>query len=286
MTKSFFVTKADGKTEIFSRHKLEKSIRAAGADKLARGRIIRSVSSKIRPGLSTSQIHRLTFQSLKEEGAMYAAKYNLKKAIMQLGPDGFPFEEYLAALLNHHGYRSLTNLFVHGKCITHEVDIIAEKYKENIHAIVEVKFHSRPGMKTGSKDALYTYARFLDIQSYWQIKKKLGSRPAQGVLQSWLVTNTKLTSEAIRYCKCSGIKAIGWAYPDKNNCLQALIENKGLYPVTALVSLGGREKRELLKRDVVLCAQLLENKKVLRPLGLRENAIKKIIFEAEMLCNN
>ena len=67
---------------------------------------------------------------LKNQSQTYAARYSLKRAIMSLGPQGFPFEQYLAALLRHYGYRTYTNQIFAGQCITHEIDVVAEKSKE------------------------------------------------------------------------------------------------------------------------------------------------------------
>jgi len=284
MARKIFITKANGKKELFSMAKLKRSMAAAGVSPSLINQVVGGIKSNLKSGLSTAEIHRLAFQRLKSANKTYAAKYNLKKAIMRLGPDGFPFEEYFAALLNNQGYKTRTNMIVYGKCITHEVDVIAEKPKENIHAIIEAKFHSRSGMKTGSKDALYTYARFLDIRDYWQNKKKLGAKPAQGKLQGWLVTNTKITNEAIKYCSCVGLKAIGWSYPSRGEGLQGLVQNKGLYPITALISLNQSQKRKLLIRDLVLCQQLVKRKDILKSIGLKTNQIDQVIKEAEDLC--
>ncbi len=281
--KRVFVTKADGQREIFSVSKLNKSMLSSGVAKPIINKVIAEIKSKIRPGVTTAQIYRLAFDLLKSEDRSYAARYSLKKAIMRLGPDGFPFEKYFAALLNEHGYNTSTNVIVRGKCITHEIDVIAEKYEDNIHAIIEAKFHSRGGGKTGSKDALYTYGRFLDVSEGWAVKKNQGAKPATARLESWLATNTKVTTEAQIYCRCVGIKTIGWDYASDGENLQQLIENKGLYPITVLVGISNQQRQRLLRKNIILCKQLLEDSRLLKQSGFSSGQIRQLSEEVNHL---
>ena len=279
------VKKASQEQEPFSAVKLRRSMLDSGASEKVINDIIRKIRNHLVPGTSTAQIHRLASNMLKVADRTYAARYNLKKAIMQLGPDGFPFERYFGQLLVHFGYKVKTNVVVNGQYITHEVDVIAEKHQENIHAIIEAKFHSHPGRKTGSKDALYTYARFLDIQNEWENRKKKGAKPKKGKLQSWLVTNTEMSSNAIDYCNGVGIKVVAWSYPDNSDqSLQGMIHSTGLYPVTTLTSLNNQDKKSLIKQDVILCKNLLDNRQVLRRAKLSQRQIENVLSETDKLC--
>ena len=60
--------------------------------------------------------------------------------------------------------------------------------------------------------------------------------------QAWIVTNTKFTSNAIRYAQCAGIGLIGWSYPHNDN-LASLVDKYCLHPITAL-SLINKNKKE------------------------------------------
>ncbi|MDX9892979.1 MAG: ATP cone domain-containing protein [Patescibacteria group bacterium] len=285
MPRSLLITKADGNKEVFSVDKLKKSMFRSGVSEPVINQTISQIKKKIKPGVSTSRIYRLAFNNLKSANKVYAAKYSLKKAVMDLGPDGFPFEKYFAALLKDQGYLTFTNVVVKGKCITHEVDIIAEKPQKNIHAIIEAKFHSRSGGKTASKDALYTHARFLDIKEFWNRQKILGAKPSTGQLESWLVTNTKITAEARQYCLCSGIKVVGWDYSSIGDNLEQMIHHKGLYPITVLTSLNNESKRKLLGHGVVLCKDLLDDKnsKLLKRLYLKKGQLNRLLDEVKLL---
>lgn len=285
MPKKLVVTKASREKELFSAEKLRQSMLDSGASQKIIEDIIRKIETHIKPGATTSQIHRLASNMLKAADRTYAAKYNLKKAIMQLGPEGFPFEVYFGQLLEHFGYKVQTNVIVNGRCITHEVDVIAEKHKENIHAIIEAKFHGHSGRKTGSKDALYTYARFLDIKNKWEDKKKKGAKPKKGKLQGWLVTNTEMTSHAISYCSCVGLKVIAWSYPpNSEENLQGMVHTTGLYPITTLTTLNKQDKKNLIKQDVILCKDLLQNRQALKKAKLTHRQGDNVLGEADSLC--
>ena len=132
--------KPKGEREQFSVSKLRKSMADSDASDRLIDDIIRKIKTHNEQGVSTAKIHQLAFGLLKSADQSFAARYNLKKVIMRLGPDGFPFERYFAAVLKHFGYITTTNQVVQGKCITHEVDIIAEKYQQKIPAMSEAKF--------------------------------------------------------------------------------------------------------------------------------------------------
>ena len=46
---------------------------------------------------------------------------------MKLGPTGYPFEDFIAKLLQADGYETKVRQILKGECITHEIDVIAEK---------------------------------------------------------------------------------------------------------------------------------------------------------------
>ena len=47
----------------------------------------------------------------------------LKQAIMELGPSGFPFEQFVAELLKCRGYQIKVGVIVEGHCVNHEIDV-------------------------------------------------------------------------------------------------------------------------------------------------------------------
>ena len=166
-----------------------------------------------------------------------------------------------------------------GKCISHELDVVA--HKGNEHIMVECKFHNRPGTKSDAKVALYVQARFEDIEKRWKAEPKHGTI-LHGV---WLVTNTKLTSDATDYAKCVGMRALGWNYPTEGS-LQELVERHGLHPVTCLTLLTRFQKQELLKLGFILCKDILKDQGVLSKIGLNASQTSRVVQEINNLTQN
>lgn len=245
------VLKASGELEPFSEEKVRSSLQRARAESQTIEKIVAHVKNELYEGISTQKIYSHIFDLLRKEKSNLVSRYNLKEAIMELGPTGFPFEKFVAGILAAYNYVVEVGKIVEGKCVSHEIDIIAQK--ENEHFMIECKFHNRPGTKTDVKAALYVYARFLDVQNAWLATP--GHR--QKFHQAWLVTNTKVTSEAIDYTRCVGLKLISWDYPPEGS-LRFLIEKSGLHPLTALESLSPSEKRRLLAQGIVFQKDLPE----------------------------
>lgn len=266
------IVKASGEKEAFSRDKLCRSLKRAGAPANVVEKVCGLVEKEIQPNTSTEQIAKKAEAYLQKENFLVAAKYRLKRAIMELGPAGFYFEEYVAAILREYGYKTVVGRIMKGKCLSHEIDILAEK--ENSHYIIELKYHNRRGLKTDVQVAMYTYARFLDIDA---VHRKYEQKKHQ----AWVMTNTKFTTSAIRYANCMGMKMTGWRHPAAAN-LERLIVKKALYPVTVLPSAGRSIKERFAKEQVMFVRDLL--KYSARDLGkrfnLRSRTANKLLQEA------
>jgi hypothetical protein len=267
------VTKADGEMELFDPAKLEHSLELAGASSTARARVLSQVTHILRPGMMTEDIYRKAFDMLKkEETPPVAARYSIKRAIFALGPSGYPFEQFLAAVMRGHGWSTQTGVALNGRCAPHEVDVLAEKNGKRIG--IEAKFHNEPGGKTDIKDALYVKARYDDLKN----TPEASSRVDEG----WLVTNTRFTRNAIRYSQCSNLKLIGWDYPRTRGLLQ-LIEEARVHPLTCLTTLTESEKHRLLDQRIVLCKDV-QTKHLLEEYGIKPDRIPHVVDEAKRLC--
>ncbi len=275
MTKSFMITKTSGKKEPFNIKKFEKSLQKCGAQPKAINRICKQIE-KIKPK-TTKELHRKAIQLLKKENLGVAARYNLKKALFELGPAGFPFEKYIAELFRAKGYQIKLNQLMVGLCVNHEVDIVVQQ--DQHHDMVECKFHSRMGKKTDVKVAMYVQARFEDIRAAW----KKNPHDTHQIHHGWLATNTQFTSEAIKYGTCVGLKLLGWNYPKKGS-LPQLIDQLGMHPITALTTLNARQKREFIHEGFVLCSQALQYTGILKKFGFSDRKIANLVSEAEAVC--
>lgn len=273
---NFKITKSSGDKVDFSISKLRNSLYRSGADELTVDNIINVVRDELYQGISTKEIYNRAFALLKRKKSIYASKYKLKKAIYELGPTGFPFENFIGALMEYSGYTVEVGKILQGKCVNHEVDVIAIKNKQ--HIVAECKFHSEKTTTCNVKVPLYIHSRYRDIIAQY---KQSPSCPNEG----WVVTNTRFTSDAITYGKCVGLYLLSWDYP-KENGLKDRIDRLGLYPITVSTLLTNREKQFLLSREIVLCRQLANDTFYLDHLGISDVRKTKILAEIAMLCKN
>ncbi|MEK7063282.1 MAG: ATP cone domain-containing protein [Patescibacteria group bacterium] len=270
------IVKGDGSRELFNIHKLADSLARSGANKDLAIRVSEQIASSIQDGMSTTEIYRNAYKILHKEERIAAARYSMRRAILELGPTGYPFEDYVSELMRAKGYEVRTRVMVPGRCIEHEVDVVMTKDGKTIGA--ELKFHNQPGFKTDVKIALYVKARFDDIdQAVRETHKE------REIHEGWLITNTKFTDHAIRYASCGGINLLGWDYPNKGN-LDDLIRETGVYPITVLTSLTGAEKNRLLASQVPLCSMVAENPALLRNAGVPDKKVAGVIAESTALC--
>lgn len=271
------ITKASGEQETYKRQKLCNSLKAAGAPKTLVDRVCRMVEKEITPGMTTEEISRKTVEYLRKENPVLAAKYSLKQGIMELGPAGFLFEQYIAAILEEYGYRTKTNQMMRGESgVSHEIDILVST--RDTHYIIEAKYHNRRGIKTDVKVAMYTFARLLDIENHQKKREKEKHK-------AWLFTNTKFTQSAIRYAAHKGIKLTGWKYP-KRESLEKLIEGKSLYPVTVLPAINRYAKERFAQHNIYFAKDLIHftPKQFQRMFGIKRKIAENIQMEARALC--
>ncbi len=273
------IIKSSGHKTNFSIEKLKNSLKRSGADTAVVQNIVDIVRDELYQGISTKEIYNRAFALLKKKKRVYASKYKLKKAIYELGPTGFPFEKFVGAILYYSGYEVQTGQILNGKCVSHEVDVIAYKNGQNI--VAECKFHNEEGRNCDVKVPLYIHSRYRDIVNHYEKSKPEEEIPNEG----WVVTNTRFTADALQYGNCSGLFLLSWDYPE-NNGLKERIDRLGLYPITVSTLLTQREKQFLLSRDVVLCRELINDVFYLDHLGISEKRKKNILDEVNLLCHS
>lgn len=271
------ITKASGDRVDFSAEKVAKSLRRSGADPALIEEILRNLEQELYQGISTKEIYKKAFSVLKNRNRVTASRYKLKKAIYELGPTGFPFEKFIAAILKNSGYEVETGSIFQGKCVTHEVDVKAIHSTETI--LIECKFHGDPGKNCNVKVPLYIHARFRDIENFQKNRKE----NRINFTGKWVVTNTRFTTDASQYGKCVGLNLISWDAPTENS-LKTRIDHSGLYPITVSTILTKREKQFLLSRDIILCKELVNDNFLLDQLEISETRKKHILAEMQSLC--
>lgn len=273
--KPVLITKASGLREPFDRLKLRQSLSTVGAPGALIDEISKHVESEILEGMSTSEIYRHAFSLLRSRSRHIAMRYSLRRAVSELGPTGFPFEKYVAELFKAKGFKAETNQIIKGKCVEHEIDVLA--YSDEKTVMVEAKFHNELGLKSDLKVALYVKARFDDLRGS---KFFIGGKE-RALDEGWLLTNTKFSERAIEYGICANLKMIGWNYPHEHN-LHDMIEDFKLHPVTALTTLSSADKKNFLTEGTVLCQSL--DQATLSRYGIKGEQAKEILDEVDAVC--
>ena len=270
------VKKYSGELVPFNPQSLQHSLLRSGATQEQVERVYSAIQDKLYDGISTKELYELAYDNLKSHKDSYAARYSLKKALRELGPEGFYFERWIGKLFASDGYQTVTGQTVQGHAVTHEIDVVAAKDK-NLLAI-ECKFRNDVDAKISVTTPMYFMSRVKDISE----------RPVTFFDQEftftdgWLVTNAYLTSDSKDFGNYYKINLLSWDYPTESS-IKVRVDNKGLYPVTCLTSLSEVEKTSLLKNNCILVSDLLGNPSFLNALQINPEKTDQILKEAREL---
>ncbi len=270
------IIKASGERVKFDESKLIASLDRSGAGSDIIAQVLEGLYEHLHDGMTSRKIYRQAHRLLHKISSHNAGRYKLKEAIFELGPSGYPFEHFFGELLRNQGYQTQVGVMVKGKCVSHEIDVIAEN--EHNHFMVECKFHSSPGKKSNVIVPMYIHSRFKDIIATMENLPGYGTK----LHQSWVVTNTRFTQDAIDYGKCMGMNLVSWDYPHDSN-LRNRIDRSGLHPITTISTLKKTEKQHLLGLGIVTCRNLLERKEALVEMGIGNAKIKRVMLDAERI---
>jgi Holliday junction resolvase-like predicted endonuclease len=264
------IQKKSGQKEQFSKDKLIYSLIYAGATKELAIKIADEIYGKCFAGMSTRKIYSLAFSKLKKISRSLASHYSIRKALLELGPDGFLFEKFVASLFESKGYKVEVNQMKAGRCVKHEVDVIASKNGEVNYC--ECKFHNRSGIKNDLKVALYVKARGDDLKE----------NPENKMTRYWLISNTKFSKDAIQYSECTNLRLLGPTYPSKSSLLIWIKETRN-HPITCLTTLKKADVKKVLKQGIVNIDEMIKHRETLEKIGIPEENINKIFWEIKEL---
>lgn len=265
-----FVQKMNGVQEAFREEKVRESLRRAGIPSKLEEKAISYLKTKLYDGIQTWEIFQLLCEYLATcPNPYFRARYSLKQSIMMLGPTGYPFEDFVARMMEVDGYSTTVRQVLSGKCVMHEIDVVAKKDGRSL--MIEAKFHNDPGNRSDVHVALYTKARFDDLK----VKNNLQ--------EGWLVTNTKATTDAIAYLECEGLTVVSWSYP-AGKSLRDIVEKYTLHPVTILTSITIAQKAQLLQHHVVLCKDICADHTLLDKISLSPEEKKDVLKEIKFIC--
>lgn len=266
---SLKVVKVNGEVENYSEDKIRSSAARVGVPSELTEAMLTEIREKLYDGIPTTQIFEIIKQYLNHSTSPhFADKYNLKSALAELGPSGYPFEQYISQLLSALGYQTKTNQTLSGSCVTHEVDVLATK--DGITYFVEAKFHSQPNQRSDVKVPLYISARYQDLAGNFDQESK-----------PWIITNTRFSKDAISYSACRHLNLTSWGYP-KGEGIMDLIERTHLHPITIIGGLTKADKKLLLSQNIVTCRQLAHDKQAAQLLPSSRR--RQILSQAKLIC--
>lgn len=270
------VKKYSGELVPFNGDALKHSLSRSGANHDQVDQVYRQVVAEIYDGISTRELYQLAFDTLKAVRNSYAARYSLKKALRELGPEGFYFEKYIAHLLKAIGYESTNGIAVKGHAVSHELDVVA--YKDGKLITAECKFRNDVDAKISVTTPMYYLSRFKDIS---EIDYEFFGRKLQ-FQEGWLITNAYFTSDSIDFAKYYNIHLLSWDYP-KETSIKKRVDKAVFYPVTCLTTLSDVEEQQLLKNQLILVKDIVNDPDRINILGLSKERKEKVLAEAREL---
>jgi len=266
------IRKASGERESFDPQKLITSLTKAGALQEDAEEIAANISDWLTDGVTTKKIYARAYHLLRRKNKGHAARYNLKQALLELGSTGYPFENLVGEIFRRQGYEVEVGVMAQGRCITHEMDVIATKANRQI--IVECKYAQSQGKYVGIQVPLYVKSRVDDIVQ----KREEMTAYRNHQFTACVVTNTRFSEDSMQYARCTGLKLLGWDYPGGEG-LKDLLEKHRIIPVTILKHLTQKEKTALMNQGIVTLSQLRSNPGILETLEIPQRRHRELMKE-------
>ncbi|WP_258104106.1 ATPase [Marinoscillum sp. MHG1-6] len=277
MNPKYKIRKYSGDLDVFSEDKLVQSLENSGVKRNAIDYVRDGVTKELYDGISTKEIYQIAHKLLRKKEFAKASQYRLKQSLIELGPTGYPFELFVSELMKAEGYETKTSQIMEGKCVSHEVDVLAENEFEVM--MIECKFHNKAGYKSDVKIPLYIQSRFVDLRDQWQQTNQFSGKRPKGAI----ATNTRFTEDAIAYGTCTGLMLMSWDFPEKGS-LKQLVNKHMLYPITSLQTLTKKDKQTLIEQGIVATKMLCDHFDLLDQLRLPNSKLQKVITEANLVC--
>lgn len=270
-----YVTKANGDKQPFDKQKIINTCLRLQATLEQAQSIADRIEAKAYDGIPTSKILKMIFRYMEKYRPAIGHQIDLKQAIAMLRskPD---FEIFIAKLFEAMGYEVETNLIIQGKCIEHEIDVVARKENEVI--LIEVKHHVNHHTYSGLDVFLQLNSTLEDLKEGYEDGKNNFK-----FTRAILICNTKVSEHAKRYALCRGLEFIAWKFPPEKG-LERLIEEYKFYPISFLKEIERDEAYKLADIGIVTVKQLLEDvEKISRRSGISKNRILELQKAAKIV---
>jgi hypothetical protein len=272
------VVKFTGERVGFDREIFKSSILKSGATVGQVEVVLKNIENKLYDGMSTAELYVLAFNELISIKNSFAARYSLKKALRDLGPEGYYFEDWVGKLFNKLGYNTLTSVTLQGNAVTHEIDVVA--IKNNELNLCECKFRNDADAKISVTTPMYFLSRFNDLRLNTFSLFDIMVKPSKG----WLITNAYFTLDSIAFGEYYDINLLSWDYPI-NNSIKNIVDKTHFYPITCLTTLTDYEKKYLLSNNVIVVSDICLNPNCLSSFNFNPEKMELIISEATELVN-
>lgn len=271
------IKKQSGEIVSFDKNSLHRSLINSGTNLEDANQICDKITNEIYNGISTKELYEKAFGLLKNLKSSVAARYSLKRALQDLGPEGFFFEKWVAKIFEVQGYDTITSQTLTGKStINHEVDVIISNKTEDI--VCECKFRNDIDAKISVTTPMYFLSRFIDLKDNSFTFFNRPFKPQKG----YLITNAFFTTDSIAFAECYDISLISWNYPEDKS-IKRLTDYHGLYPITCLTTLTKKEEQILLSKNCILVRELVKNPVLLDHFKFSAERKELILKEAEEL---
>ena len=274
--KRIMIKKASGQTVPFNPEKIKNSLKRSGASQDIQDKVLKKVEESLVPGITTDEIYSIIREELKGSSPSSSARYQLRSSLLRFGPAGYNFEKYVASILTEYGYKTELPFELQGACVSHEVDVIAEK--DGRKMFIEAKFRNRFDDVVNIKDTMATWSRYLDLVE----GARLGLCPHFD--EAWIVTNARFTSHSLKYGHCKNMVLIGWNHP-KERTFAKMVDLNALYPVTVLDDVTDEEVQIFSKNNLMLCRELVgkDVAQLAQLTGLSNSRIQSIIDQCQQI---
>jgi len=271
------IIKSTGERVDFDPEKIRHTILRMGVEPSRAGRIVERVAKRVTRDMATRRLFSIVRRELRREGRYLAQRYNLRNALLKLGPAGFKFEKYVASILNAYQYSAhVPERDLIGQCVHHEVDVIAEKDGRRI--MIEAKFRNQFGDRVKLKDVMATWSRYVDLR-----EGSLANKSCPHFDEVWIVTNGAFSDRALQFGLCKGMDMVGWS--TRENSLARLVDHASLYPITVLDGLRQWELDKFSEIGLMLCREVATKNigKLSGRTGIPRPRIERIVEQSRQV---
>lgn len=270
------ILKSNGERTEFNANKIRETLQRAGVKPAVIDHVLAKTQAKLKDGMATRRVLAIVRKELHREDRCAAHRYNLRQGLLRLGPAGFKFEKYVASILTAYGYEAqVPDQEIPGLCVPHEIDVIASKDGKRV--LIEAKFRNAFEDTVTLKDAMATWARFMDVNDGARTRKTAAYD------ELWIVTNGRFSDRAQQFCQCKDVRMVGWS--ETEHSLARMVDHQALYPITVIDDLKQWELDAFAKKGYMLCREIAEKDpgKIMKQTGIASERAERLVQDCRAI---